>query len=243
MLLSWMLAAAVVTQATDSLMGPGVSQALARYRAAQISVVGYDLALRFGDRDTVQGSISVSFERRGTGDVILDFRGYGITDVVVNGERGKYEFNGAHIRLAAAQFKRFGNRISMRFKSPIAPSGAAIIRFTDETDKQDYFYSLLVPADANLFFPCFDQPDIKARFTVHTSGDERGFLTNAPLRLVGRSQSRDGAIGDFHQYETSEPISTYLFAVAVGPWTTLKDATGDIALYVRRSRASHGHAG
>ena len=28
----------------------------------------------------------------------------------------------------------------------------------------DYVYSLFVPADASTLFPCFDQPDLKARF-------------------------------------------------------------------------------
>ena len=52
--------------------------------------------------------------------------------------------------------------MSARFETPIAAAGTPIIRFHDETDGQAYLYTLLVPADANLLFPCFDKPDLKA---------------------------------------------------------------------------------
>ena len=47
----------------------------------------------------------------------------------------------------------------------IAASGASIIK-THDADGSDYLYTLLVPADANQLFPCFDQPDLKARVTL-----------------------------------------------------------------------------
>ena len=238
MLLSLALAAIVVTQATDSLMGPGVSQALARYRAAQISDVRYVLSLDASDRDTARGVVEVIFTRRGGGDVIFDFRGHALTHVFVEGQRAHPEFNGAHIRFPAAAFRDGTNRVTMGFKSPIAPSGAGIIRFTDETDRRDYFYTLLVPADANLLFPCFDQPDIKARFTVSTPGDRPQPLTNAPIGSSGEvGNAGTGRTQDIHWYGPTEPISTYLFAWAAGPWRRLTDAKGDMAIYVRQSRA------
>ena len=39
-------------------------------------------------------------------------------------------------------------------------------RYVDATDGAEYLYSLLVPADAHQLFPCFDQPDIKARLSL-----------------------------------------------------------------------------
>ena len=229
--------ALLVTQATDSLMGPGVSQALARYRAERISNVRYQLDLSLADRDTARGVVTVLFDRKGDGDVILDFRGHALVDAIVNGTRSHPEFNGAHIRIPALEVKGGENRVVLRFKSPIAPSGAAVIRFTDETDKRDYFYSLLVPADANLLFPCFDQPDMKARFWVSWKADGSELLTNAGPASIGQWAARDGATYDVVTFGPTEPISTYLFAVAAGPWRRLTDAQGDMAIYVRQSRA------
>ena len=205
--------------ANDSLMTRGVSQQLARVRAAQISAVRYDLTLDVTRRDTAIGSIRVHFNRKGAeaGDVILDFRGQDLKVTAVNGDVARgVEWNGAHLRIPARALRAGANTIAATFKTPIAPAGAAIIRFTDETDKRDYLYTLLVPSDAHLLFPCFDQPDIKAVFTLS--------LTAPP----GWKTLTNG---------TAKPISTYLFAFAAGPYAQLRDARGDITLWVRQSRA------
>ena len=46
---------------------------------------------------------------------------------------------------------------------------------------QVYLYTQFEPADAQRMFACFDQPDLKATFTVHVT---------APVRLAGRLQHR-----------------------------------------------------
>jgi hypothetical protein len=83
-----LLLAIYTTIASDSLMGPGVSHELARYRAERVADVRYDLALDVTRRDTVIGHVRVSFTRKRDGDVILGFRGYWIADVNVNGAGG-----------------------------------------------------------------------------------------------------------------------------------------------------------
>ena len=62
------------------------------------------------------------------------------------------------------------NALELAFVADIAPAGASIIRSHDPTDGSDYLYTLLVPADANQLFPCFDQPDLKARVHAHAHG-------------------------------------------------------------------------
>src|SRR6266850_3384948 len=113
----------------DSLMAPGVSHALARYRAAHIRDVRYELALDVTRRDTAVGTVRISFTRVNGGDVYLDFRGYEFSNVSINGAAMEaVEYNRAHLRFES-QFLRAGpNVISASFKSAIAPAGAAIIR-------------------------------------------------------------------------------------------------------------------
>ena len=58
------------------------------------------------------------------------------------------------------------NVIKLDFTSPILTSGSAITRYIDKEDGSEYIYSLFVPSDASTAFPVFDQPDLKAVFTL-----------------------------------------------------------------------------
>src|SRR5262245_33988215 len=175
----------------DPLLGPGVSKELAAQRAAQISGVRYDLQLSVVARDTARGSIVVRFKTNKAGDVILDFRGPSLTNVRVNGATANTKFNGAHLFVPAVAVRVGDNSISADFKTLIAPAGASIIRFHDDKDASDYLYTLLVPSDANLLFPCFDQPDLKARMTLRLSVPP-GWRAIANGRTLGADSSAAG---------------------------------------------------
>ncbi|HYC50305.1 MAG TPA: M1 family aminopeptidase [Gemmatimonadaceae bacterium] len=235
--------AASLVAFADSFMVPGVSLELARYRAERIRDVRYEIALNVTNRDTATGTVRVAFTRVGAGDVILDFRGYTLDSVAVNGSRlAGVEFNRAHLRIPAAGLRPGSNTVVMRFATPIAAAGASIIRFTDDTDRRDYLYTLLVPSDANLLFPCFDQPDIKAVFalTLTVPRDWKA-LSN------GAQQSREEASGQARvRFAATQPISTYLFAFAAGPYAQLTAAKAPpaagadvtpMSIWVRPSRA------
>ncbi len=73
------------------------------------------------------------------------------------------------------------NIIKLDFTSPILTSGSAITRYIDKEDGSEYIYSLFVPSDASTAFPCFDQPDLKARFTLRLSFQNLG----RDFQLVG----------------------------------------------------------
>ncbi|MHB1068265.1 MAG: aminopeptidase N [Gemmatimonadaceae bacterium] len=216
-------------------MGRGVSRELATARARTISDVRYDLSLDVTARDSAPGRVIVTFQRSGNGDVILDFRGRRLGAVVVNGTPiAKPTYNGAHLALPAAALKPGTNAVQVDFVADIAPAGASIIRSTDRTDGSDYLYTLLVPADANQLFPCFDQPDLKARVT---------FTLRAPKLWTvvanGSLMRTDTAAALTHHFAETQPLSTYLIAFAAGPWhrasSTVNGRT--INVFARASRA------
>ncbi len=228
--------AAQPSATADSLTGPGVAIALAEYRAARISQTRYDLALDVSDRDTAMGRITVRFVVRRPGDVILDFRGPSIARARVNGSAvAALDWNGAHVRIPGARIRMGTNRIDFEFKALVAAAGASIIRVRDPIDSATYLYTLLVPSDANQLFPCFDQPNLKARvsLTLTTPLGWRAVANGARLRTDSTSR------GSIHVFRESEPISTYLIAFAAGPWATFTSpgTTKPITLFVRRSRA------
>jgi aminopeptidase N len=219
----------------DPFTGPGVSLELARHRAQTVRDVRYDLALDVSPLDSAIGRVTVRWTRAGTGDAILDFRGKRLTRITANGtDVPLTAFNRAHIRLPASSLKTGDNTATLNFVSDIAPAGASIIRSHDP-DGSDYLYTLLVPADANQLFPCFDQPDLKARVTLT--------LATAPTWLaVANGPQTSSAMSPrraTHYFAETQPISTYLIAFAAGPWHRTTVVRGDRTMnaYVRASRA------
>ncbi|MDB4916502.1 MAG: aminopeptidase [Gemmatimonadetes bacterium] len=230
-----LLLSLIALAAADSLTGTGISHALAQHRAAQIANVRYALDFDVTRRDTLVGHATVRFARKGGGDVILDFRGLGYSDVVANGSVIVPRFEHGHLVVPAAALRNGDNEVSLGFRSAIAPAGASVIRFHDASDNADYLYTLLVPADANQLFPCFDQPDLKAHVSL-TLTTPLGWRSVANGRLT-RTDTTTALVNHFAE---SEPISTYLVAFAAGPWSVRTSTIGGrtISLYTRASRAA-----
>ena len=235
--LSALIAALPFPNSPDSLLiGRGVSRELAVLRAQTISDVRYDLSLDVTARDSAVGRVTITFVRSGNRPVILDFRGRRLNSISANGlQVDSSAFNGAHITLPVEVVKPGSNTVHLSFVADIAPAGASIIRSTDRTDGNDYLYTLLVPADANQLFPCFDQPNLKARVT---------FTLRAPAQWTAIANGRltstdaDGASRTHHFAET-QPLSTYLVAFAAGPWHSVSSGENGrtIRVFVRASRA------
>lgn len=230
--------------ARDSLtayLGHGVSHALAVWRARTVADVRYDLSLDVTAPDSAVGHVAIRFTRTGRSDAIIDWRGRRLTRILSNGKPLPVTAaNGAHIRIPAALLAPGDNLVELWFVSDIAPSGASIIRIHDATDGSTYLYTLLVPADANQLFPCFDQPDLKARVTL-TLVTPAGWTAIANGSLA-RADTGGGRIT--RHFTETRPISTYLIAFAAGPWqkTTSVENGRSISVYIRKSRAREADA-
>jgi aminopeptidase N len=222
-------------QVPDNAMGKGVSLELAQWRTRTIRQVRIDLRLDVTSLDSASGHVTLSFDRSGPDDAVIDFRGRRITRIIANGaDLPSSIFNGAHLRIPAANLRTGENAIAVDFVSEIAPSGTSIIRTHDQTDNSDYLYTLLVPADANQLFPSFDQPDLKARVTFSLVAP-RAWTT-----LANGSEHAADTTNDriTHYFTETKPLSTYLIAFAAGPWQKATSTVNGrpISVYLRKSR-------
>ncbi|HEY8492641.1 MAG TPA: M1 family metallopeptidase [Myxococcota bacterium] len=76
-----------------------------------------------------------------------------------------------------------------------------------------YAFTQLEAAEARRFFPCFDEPAMKARFTIELeTRAELATVSNAP---IARTEKRPGGRKRVRFAETP-PLSTYLVALGVG---------------------------
>ncbi|HEX8890525.1 MAG TPA: M1 family aminopeptidase, partial [Pyrinomonadaceae bacterium] len=235
---------------------PGVARELARFRAAHYSNVRYGLSIAvFPGDDLMKGSEEIRVTLDGALEqLVLDWRKAApkdgqaqarAWDIVVNGREVKdtREVND-HILIPGAYLLKGENVIKLKFESPVSTSGSAVTRYLDREDKSEYIYTLFVPSDASTAFPCFDQPDLKARFQLTmTVPTEWKVISNTKTLETSRVQETDGKeiqkdITRWYFNET-EPISTYLFAFAAGPFAEFHDETSQIPmrLFVRRSKA------
>ena len=229
-------AAQAPSMAREPEIAAGISRDLARRRAAAIADVRYDLALDVTSLDSAVGQVTVRFRRSGTDDLVLDYRGRRLGAVRANGVALTAAPVRGHVVIPARLLRPGANTLELGFVSAIAPSGASVIRAHDPTDGSDYLYTLLVPADASQLFPCFDQPDLKARVRLALRmplGWQA--VSNGPAEA---SDTAGAAVT--MRFAPTRPISTYLIAFAAGPWHRASATIGGRTLtaYVRRSRAA-----
>ena len=76
-------------------------------------------------------------------------------------------------------------------------TGEGLHRFVDPVDEQVYLYTQFEPADAKRMFACFDQPDLKATFTLHVTAPPTGRSSPTPAAApieAGRRRLAAGAL-------------------------------------------------
>ncbi|MCB9834322.1 MAG: ERAP1-like C-terminal domain-containing protein [Planctomycetes bacterium] len=218
-------------------LAEGISRRLAFERGELIGDLDYRLWLRLGTGDGFQGECRIGLDLAEVPDeLVLDFRGRSIDQVLVNGQEvaGRRETN--HLILPGAPFVAGANTIQIGYQGEIGAAGKGIIRVDDRDDGSVYLYTLNVPADGHALFPCFDQPDLKGRFTleVEAPSDWR-VIANAPQ--LGAPEPLGQGLARFRFAET-RPISTYLFAFAAGPFIERQQVVAgrEIRCYARRSQ-------
>lgn len=88
-----------------------------------------------------------------------------------------------------------------------------------EQEDRWYVFSQMEPLGARRAFPCFDEPSFKTPFDVTmVVGTDDIAIANAAER------SSEEAAGDHRRvrFETTEPLPTYLVAIAVGPFDVVE---------------------
>jgi aminopeptidase N len=216
----------------------GIPRDMARQRAHQVSDVRYHLSFDVAAHAAAAaGREELRFKLRAPGPVILDFREGAVAGLKVNGQTAQAQTENGHIALPGSLLRAGENTVELDFTAPIAPAGKAITRFEDKDDGSEYIYTLFVPMDAEMAFPCFDQPDIKARFQLELTIPEN-WTAIANAAEAAETVAIPHPRPQFRHWTFAEtkPISTYLFAFAAGPFKKVHDVQGLPGLYVRQSK-------
>ena len=190
----------------------GISEPLAQERAARISDLRYDLSLTVppDQKARVAGRELITFSLRDTAQPLaVDFdpdqpgRAH---RVLVNGTSVDVRQAGGHIVLPAAALRAGGNEVVIEFDAGDAPLNR----------NADFLYTIFVPARAHQAIPCFDQPDLKARWTL-TLDVPAGWEAVGNGAETSKKTSHDGRARI--RFAQTQPIPTYLFAFAAGKFS------------------------
>ncbi|MFD7276061.1 aminopeptidase N [Streptomyces sp. NPDC059862] len=111
-------------------------------------------------------------------------------------------------------------------------TGEGMHRFTDPTDGETYVYTQLFMDDVQRVFAAFDQPDLKAVFELSVKAPD-GWTVLAN----GITEHTDGV----WKAAPTPLISTYLVAVAAGPWHSVRTEHRGLpfGIHCRRSLAPY----
>jgi aminopeptidase N len=185
----------------------GVPQALAEARAARVSDVAYDLsfAIPAAVSEPLKGRAVIRFRLSdATSPLALDFVGppASISRTTAGGRDVAFGFVHEHLVVPPSALRAGDNEIVIEFLAGDAPLNR----------NPDFLYTLFVPSRARLAFPCFDQPDLKAKYTLQLE-IPAGWEALANGEETSREVQGDRVRLRFAE---TKPLPTYLFAFAAG---------------------------
>lgn len=197
-----------VTAQVNSSPIPGVSLSLAKERGSALRNIRYNLAFTIPEEASasVNGEVEITLEcMNDLAPLQIDFKAAPsqIQQVNVQGKNIEIDFRDEHIIIPVRYLSKGEVSIHISF---IAGSRSL-------NRNPDFLYTLLVPDRARTLFPCFDQPDLKAVFTL-TLGLPEAWkaLGNAPIK---DSSFAEGGNKTYY-FLPSDTIPTYLFSIAAG---------------------------
>jgi len=204
---------------SEPILETGVSKKLAIYRKLTLSNINYKIGLDIPKNrsEIINATEEIAFQLRSTKYPLqLDFRedAKKIKSLEVNGVSVAVDHREEHLIIDSKYLKQGENIIGLSFEA----GEAALNR------NSDYLYTLFVPDRARTVFPCFDQPDLKATYnlTLKIPADWNA-LANAGLK--------DSVVTNdckTYRFNTSDTLSTYLFAFAVGKFTLANGKVGNM---------------
>ena len=185
----------------------GVSRELADWRKSTIKDLRYNLHFTIpSERSSeVEASAELIFRLEQAEEVVIDFRE--LQNIrSVNSYEGKeiaYRAESEHIIIPREATHKGENRIKITF---IAGNQSL-------NRNEEFLYTLLVPDRARTLFPCFDQPNLKASFTLSlTIPDGWCAVSNTAIRTSTTLNDNRQHI----EFQATEPLSTYLFSFVAG---------------------------
>ena len=222
---------------------PNLTRDQARERSATVTTTSYDIVIDLTDGNgapserTYRTRARIAFSATAGASTFVDFVGDGLVSAELNGRSvdvaGWTGPDGLALDDLAAE-----NELVIEAVGLYTNTGEGLHRFVDPVDGAVYLYSQFETADAKRLYPCFDQPDLKARFTVTVTAPADWQVVSNGATVSSEPAPGGGTV---HAFATTEPMSTYVTALVAGPYHVVRDHHDgiDLGIFCRTSLAEH----
>jgi aminopeptidase N len=197
-------------EAKKLVLEKGISLELSRYRKQQITEVIYDLDFNIPKvkTDVIFSKLVLKFRVNDISkDVFLDFNAptLNLKSLKINNIEAVINHQQEHLVISKKGLKLGKNSLVIFFNA-----GEKSLNRNEA-----FLYTLLVPDRASTLFPCFDQPDIKAKYNLTITAPKEWTV------LAGAFKESSTVIDGFtrHRFAQSDSMSTYLFSFVAGIFT------------------------
>jgi aminopeptidase N len=186
---------------------PSLRLSEARARVDLLDVTAYDVTLDLREEETFASRTVIEVVSRG-GATFLDLKARSLEAISLDGQPLPVEawHDGRYPLDLPAGEHRLEIEAVMGFRN----DGEGLHRAVDPADGRAYVYQMSFMTAAPSVFACFDQPDLKAPYTLHVT---------APTDwLVVANAAGSEVEPGLWEFEQSEPLSTYFVTLVGGPY-------------------------
>lgn len=224
----------------------------ARERAAFLTTDSYDIRLDLTQGpETFLTETTLRFTASEARETFVDLIAKRVHEIELNGELlrdAASRFDGARVKLPALTVGE--NTVRILADGIYMNTGEGLHRFVDPVDDEVYLYTQFEVSDARRMFACFEQPDLKATFTLTVTAPAHWrVISIAPTPeaqpVDADGNASDGSVATW-RFDPTERISTYLMALIAGnyqggegSWRTRDGREIPMGVYARASLAEH----
>lgn len=221
------------------------------------------MALSLPKGATYFGKAAISFDLNkvpGANEepLFIDFFGTDVANMIINDKAvtadvGSY-FREGKIILHSDMLKVGKNKVTVELINNYRNDGYGIHSFTDKVDNHQYLYTQFEPNYCHYVFPSFDQPDIRAKWSLSTlASKEWAVISNEYEDAALTKNNSEHVVSSLTQvassfnqtellqnqfkeqdhvtvFKQSFKISPYLFAIVAGPYTYVESKTHEEGL-------------
>lgn len=199
---------------------PALTVEDARIRAAAVTVRGYHLEFDLTTGDTTFGSVSRIWFAASADSTYVDVKPDELTSVTLNGV--PVDVTGLVDGRLPLEGLRAENELVVTSRMAYSADGEGLQRTVDAADGRVYTYGMSSLESAPRYFACFDQPDLKAPYTMSVRCPEDWIV-------LGNGAATQTAPGQWKLAET-KPLSTYFVTLVAGPYHLIRSEHDGIPL-------------